>query len=59
MADCIDDEMLRTFAIVVDDPSLAGPAIVNRFGKTASRLYLYDIWKPAATDLRAIRDAVR
>jgi probable F420-dependent oxidoreductase len=59
MADRIDDEMLRTFAIVVDDPSLAGPAIVNRFGKTASRVYLYEIWRPAAVDLHAIRDAVR
>ena len=54
MAGLIDDEMLNTFAIVVDSPADVGPAIVKRFGGVLTRASFYSTWKPKPDQLADI-----
>jgi probable F420-dependent oxidoreductase len=58
MAGLIDDNVLDAFAVVVDDPEDAGPAIARRYGDIADRICLYPTWQPDMAAVIAIRDAL-
>ena len=56
MAALIDDEMLNTFAIVVDSPAELAPALLKRYGDVVSRVSFYSSWNPKPDQLADIID---
>lgn len=51
----IDDEVLRAFALVVDDPDQVGQAYLDRFGGLVTRAGVYPVWTPDEQAVEAMR----
>jgi len=54
MAALIDDDMLKTFAVVADSPADVAPAIVERYGDVVDRVSFYSSWNPNPEQLADI-----
>lgn len=54
MGSVVDDEVLNTFAVVIDDPDKVGAAVRARLGGTVDRAMLYPLWKPSEEALSAL-----